>query len=80
MTLRNILYRDFGMRVGKRYRIHETYGEMVADKVEICIVKHGDDIKIILCRADTGAPLNNYNQILAMLDSRYYYAKEILGG
>ena len=80
MTLSHILYRDFGMRVGKRYRIHETYGEIVADNVEMCIDKHGDDIKVILRYANTWVPVNNYNQILAMLDSGYYYAKEILGG
>lgn len=79
MTLNHILYRDFGMRVGERYTIYETYGGLVADNVEMRITKHGNDTKIILCYANTGATLNNYNQILAMLDSQYYYAKKILG-
>lgn len=79
MKLHHILYRDFGLVLGNVYNIHDEYGDVILCDVYAKLQGQGEDIEVSLHYAENGEEVKGYNNILAMLDARYYYAKRVLG-
>lgn len=79
MKLHHILYRDFGLSLGKVYNIHDEYGLIVLNDVYVDLQGEKEDTEISLHYAETGELVKDYNSILAMLDAGYFYAKRVLG-
>lgn len=78
MKLHHILYRDFGLILGNTYCIHDEYGNVVLRNVCVKLQGQGEDMEVSLHYAENGDVVEGYNNILAMLDARYFYAKQVL--
>lgn len=75
MKLHHILYRDFGLVLGNVYNIHDEFDSVVLKGVYVDIRGEKEDTEISLRYVETGEPVKDYNNVLAMLDARYFYAK-----
>lgn len=75
MTLCNMLFNLFGMRLHRRYDIYNKDGNKIFSSIKLSVEKGADDLFISLLDENLWT-LKEGDEILYMLNSREYIAKE----
>lgn len=75
MTLCNMLFNLFGMRLHRRYDIYDKDENKIFSSIKLSVEKGADDLFISLLDENLWT-LKEGDEILHMLNSREYIAKE----